>query len=115
MFKYLAFLWVLTCPPEPSSYGPVHNGYQLGYAKPAYYLLNEKKEVVTPLDHSNFDHSSVIREIKKSTMRDKEMIARVIEMQRDEMARYTEIMNLSQTYTEVALIVLKELGKTLNR
>lgn len=88
---------------------PEYNGLKLAEGEPgAMYVVNKHNVIILPVDSTTIETNEVIRQIKNSTIKDKLLIARVLELYPDAGRRLKEIKYLSTTYNEIALILLKQ-------
>ncbi|MFI5204031.1 MAG: hypothetical protein ACHQF2_05995 [Flavobacteriales bacterium] len=93
--------------------GPQYDGFKIisevSDGVKSYYVTNQHNTAVCRIDTLAINTNKIISLIKKSTLTDKDIIARVLEMRADSADRMDEIMNLCETYNGIELIVLKEI------
>jgi hypothetical protein len=98
------FSWAQTA----KGFGPEYNGLKLGKdSLQLFYLVNTNNVILTPLDKLGLDTDEIIKEIRLSTIKDRELIARVIEMHADKNEKMKELLNISKSQPEIALCILK--------
>ena len=89
--------------------GPEYHGLKLAADELGkMYVVNKHNVIILPVDSTTIETNEVIQQIKNSTLKDKLLIARVLELYPDAARRLEEIKNLSAIYNEVALIVLNQ-------
>jgi hypothetical protein len=105
------FSWAQTA----KGFGPEYNGLKLGKdSLQLFYLVKTNNVILTSLDKLGLDTDEIIIEIRRSTIKDRELIARIIEMHADKNDKMKELLNISETQPEIALFILKNAENKLS-
>jgi hypothetical protein len=94
-----------------------YEGLKLGKDKAGNFCaLNKNKVALLVIDSSTVNVNKIIGQIEKDTViKDRQLIARVLELYPDAKRKFREIENLTVVYNEVALLVLKEAESSLEK
>ena len=94
-------------------YGPEYNGYQLATDSLDHFCVaNIYGTIISPLDSIMIHTDEIMISISNSTMSDRLLIVRILEQQ-VEPGKTRELLNMTTTYNEIAVFVLKDVEKSL--
>jgi hypothetical protein len=110
LFILLFTLTKLCVAQAPVSYGSEYNGYKLATdSLQNCVLVNQYGVILSVVDSSTINTNEIIQEIKNSSIKDKLLIVRVLETYPDNAKRTDELLNMTNTYGEIDLMVLKQM------
>lgn len=88
--------------------GSISNGLKITKDNQQHFFLANENEVqLISMDSIPFNVDSVIADINRSQISDRMLIVRVLQMHSNPAEKRTELLNMTQTYNEIAAIVLR--------
>ena len=80
-----------------------------------FFIANEHDVHLLTMDSIQFNIDSVIAEINHSQISDRMLIVRVLQMHSDPAEKRTELLNMTQTYPEIAIMILRRAEADLQK
>lgn len=90
----------------------LYKGIRLDHRENETFIVNKNNVTIEKLDPKTFKPAVVIKAIRASNIKDKELIARILDML-PEKKKYPEMMQMSKSYTAVSNILMKHVHQQL--
>lgn len=119
MKKVLFFVFIcfvkLSLSQTVSVYSKEFSGFKLAKdSSNTHFVVNTYGVIVSSIDELEMNLDEIIQKIKNSTLVDRELIVRVLQMHSGYKSKLKEIMNLSQSYPEIAEFVINSAQSRLS-